>query len=147
VAGAPDPRAVAIRFWTSVHEGWFRATDGRVLNRTLGMPVVMLTTTGHRTGRPRTVMLTSPVQQGESVVLVASNAGGTAHPAWFVNVRHNPRVEVTMDGRRRAMDARVLSDEERERVWPLVVAAYEGYATYQDRTARSIPLVVLDPAG
>jgi deazaflavin-dependent oxidoreductase (nitroreductase family) len=127
------------------HERLFRATKGRVGGKAFGMPVVMLTTTGRKSGKPRTTMLTSPVQQGDSVVLVASYGGDPRHPAWFLNLRDRPDVEVTMAGRTRKMRARVASAEEKEALWPQVTSAYKGYAGYQRRTERDIPLVILEP--
>lgn len=110
------------------------------------MPVVELTTTGRKTGRPRTVMLTSPVRDGDAIVVVASRGGDEHHPAWFLNLRDNPDVEVaTKDAPRRPMRARVATPDERERLWPRVTADHENYAGYQSRTDREIPLVLLEP--
>ena len=135
----------AARFWTSLHEAAFRASNGLLFNRLGGMPVVMLTTTGRRSGRPRTTMLTAPVRDGERLVLVASYGGDDRHPAWFLNVRAHPQVEVLMDGRARRMRARVASAEEKAALWPRVTAAARNYAQYQRQTARDIPLVILEP--
>ena len=90
-------------------------------------------------------MLTSPLQEDGRVVLVASYGGDDRHPAWFLNLRDHPSVEVTTGGRRRTMKARVASSEERARLWPEVVQAYSGYGQYQTRTSREIPLVILEP--
>ncbi len=109
------------------------------------MPVVQLTTIGRKSGQPRTVMLTSPVHDDDRVVLVASYGGDDRHPAWFLNLRDNPKVELTMEGRRRRMRARVASTDEKAELWPRVVAGYRGYAQYQTRTRRDIPLVILEP--
>jgi deazaflavin-dependent oxidoreductase (nitroreductase family) len=133
------------RFWTGVHESIFRATNGRVLGHALGMPVVMLTTTGRKTGLKRTKMLTSPVQEGENLILVASYGGDDRHPTWFLNLRDNPDVEVTTMGQTRRMRAQVASAEERARLWPEVTGRYGGYGRYQQRTEREIPLVILKP--
>lgn len=133
------------RFWTGVHRTIFVATQGRVLGHTAGMPVVMLTTTGRRSGKPRQTMLTSPVQNGDSLVLVASYGGDNRHPAWFLNLRDNPEVTATTRGKTRKMRARVASAEEKDELWPRVVAAYRGYGQYKKRTDRDIPLVVLEP--
>src|SRR5215211_6497433 len=123
----------AARFWTSLHEAAFRASNGLLFNRLGGMPVVMLTTTGRRSGRPRSTMLTAPVRDGERLVLVASYGGDDRHPAWF------------LDGRARRMRARVASAEEKAALWPRVTAAARNYAQYQRQTARDIPLVILEP--
>jgi len=130
---------------TGLHRAVFSATNGRVFGRFGKMPVVMLTTTGRKSGRRRTTMLTSPVQEDGRVVLVASYGGDDRHPAWFLNLRDHPSVEVTTGGRRRTMKARVASSEERARLWPEVVQAYSGYGQYQTRTSREIPLVILEP--
>jgi deazaflavin-dependent oxidoreductase (nitroreductase family) len=135
----------AARFWTGLHEAAFRASNGLLFNRLGGMPVVMLTTTGRKSGRPRTTMLTAPVRDGERLVLVASYGGDDRHPAWFRNLRANPHVAVLMDGRARRMRARVATPEEKAALWPRVTAAAWNYAQYQRQTARDIPLVLLEP--
>jgi deazaflavin-dependent oxidoreductase (nitroreductase family) len=134
------------RWMTGLHEIVFRSSNGMLLNRVFGMPVVMLTTTGRKTGRKRTTMLTSPVQEGDSVVLVASYGGDDRHPTWFLNLRDNPDVEVMMLGERRRMKARVASAPEKDRLWRGVTSSYGGYAQYQRSTRRDIPLVILEPA-
>ena len=142
---AQEWKDAVARFWTGMHEAVFRASNGLMFNRFFGMPVVMLTTTGRKSGRPRTTMLTSPVQDGDRLVLVASYGGDDRHPAWFLNLRDNPQVEVMMDGRTRRMRARVASREEKAALWPRITAAYWAYAQYQQQTARDIPLVILEP--
>jgi len=128
---------------TAIHQAIFDASGGAVLGRTAGMPVVKLTTTGRKSGRARTTMLTSPVQQGDDLVLVASWGGDDRHPQWFQNLVANPDVEVTSGGATRKMRARVATNDEKAALWPKVVAAYSGYAGYQKRTERDIPLVIL----
>ena len=130
---------------TGIHKAIFRASRGRVLGRAGGMPVIQLTTTGRRSGQPRTTMLTSPVGDGDTMVLVASYGGDDRHPAWFLNLRDNPDVEVTTEGRTRRMTARIASPEEKVQLWPRVTAAYKGYGGYQEKTTRDIPLVILSP--
>ena len=133
------------RFWTGLHEAAFRASNGLLFNRIGGMPVVLLTTTGRKSGRPRSTMLTVPVQDGERLVLVASYGGDDRHPSWFLNLRDNPHVEVLLDGRTRRMRARVASTEEKAALWPRITAVAWNYAQYQRQTARDIPLVILEP--
>jgi deazaflavin-dependent oxidoreductase (nitroreductase family) len=128
-----------------LHRTVFRLSKGRIANRGAGMPVVMLTTTGRKSGKPRTSMLTSPVQDGDRIVLVASNGGDDRQPAWLLNLRDHPEVEVTMEGTTRPMTARIASSDEKAELWPRVVAAHKGYADYQRRTDRDIPLVILTP--
>jgi deazaflavin-dependent oxidoreductase (nitroreductase family) len=130
----------------TVHRSLFSASKGRVLGKVAGMTVVLLTTTGRKSGQRRTTMLTSPVFDNTRVVLVASYGGDDRDPTWFLNLRANPNVEVVMEGSTRAMVARVASDEEKRELWPQVTAKYKGYAGYQEKTDRQIPLVILEPA-
>lgn len=128
-----------------LHRSIVRSTGGRIGGTGFGMPVVILTTTGRKSGKSRTVMLTTPVHDDDRIVLVASYGGDDRHPAWFLNVRDNPDVELEMKGTKRAMRAHVASTEERAQLWPEVVSAYKGYGQYQKRTEREIPLVILEP--
>ena len=127
------------------HRGLMKLTGGRVGWQAGSMPVVELTTTGRKSGQPRTVLLTSPVQEGSTYVVVASRGGDDQHPAWFLNLRDNPDVEVTTRGEKRRMRARVADPAERARLWPLVTADHKNYAGYQKKTDREIPLVLLEP--
>ncbi|MBA3268322.1 MAG: nitroreductase family deazaflavin-dependent oxidoreductase [Acidimicrobiia bacterium] len=141
----PKSKDIFLRAVNVLHRNVFRLSKGRIANRGLGMPVVELTTTGRKSGRTRTVMLTSPVQEGERLVIVASKGGDDRHPDWFLNLRDQPRVDVRMDGATQSMNARIATSAEKAELWPKVVAAYKGYAQYQKRTERDIPLVILEP--
>ncbi|MET9023005.1 nitroreductase/quinone reductase family protein [Actinopolymorpha sp. NPDC004070] len=134
------------RLATGVHRAVFRATKGRVLGRTLGMPVVDLITVGRRSGQERSTILAVPVVDGDRLVLVASFGGDDRDPAWYLNLRAHPVVRVTGLGTTRTMRARTASEEERAALWPRIVNSYKGYANYQTRTRRRIPVVVLEPA-
>lgn len=130
----------------TVHRVVMQLTGGRLGWRLAGMPVLELTTRGRRSGEPRSVMLTSPVQLGESFVVVASRGGDDHDPAWFQNLKEEPRVLVARrGGPPQRMIARVATSTERERLWPWVTQKYSAYAAYQKRTDREIPLVLLDP--
>ena len=123
------------------------ATGGRVGWRALGMPVVQLTTKGRRTGQERTSMLTSPYQEGDNIILVASRGGDDRNPAWFLNLRDNPEVTVAVGGSSpRRMKAEVAGSDERARLWPMIIKDHANYAGYQKKTDREIPVVVLVPA-
>ncbi len=129
----------------ALHRGALKLSGGRVGWTLAGMAAVELTTTGRKSGRPRTVMLTSPHRDGDAIVVVASRGGDDHHPAWFLNVRTNPDVEVrTEAGPARAMTARPASAEERGRLWPIIIAAQPRYASYQARTEREIPVVLIE---
>jgi deazaflavin-dependent oxidoreductase (nitroreductase family) len=135
-----------LKLANSLHRGLVRISGGRLGWTGAGMPVVELTTTGRKSGQPRSVMLTSPLQEGSAMVVVASRGGDDQHPAWFLNLRDNPDVEVAMKGRpKQRMRARVADPEERARLWPKVIADHKNYAGYQTKTQREIPLVLLEP--
>ena len=128
------------------HQGVLKLTGGRFGWRAGGMPVIELTTTGRKSGEPRSVILTSPIQDGDTYVVVASRGGDDRHPAWLLNLESNPDVEVAAAGKpKQPMRARVATAEERSALWPRVTAKYRGYAGYQEKTSREIPLVLLEP--
>jgi deazaflavin-dependent oxidoreductase (nitroreductase family) len=130
----------------ATHRILLGVSGGRVGWEAMGMPVLELTTIGRRSGEPRSVMLTSPLRDGESMVIVASRGGDDRHPAWFHNLSAEPKVEVAVKGGpKQTMIARVATPEERARLWPQVVEKFTNYAGYQKRTEREIPLVLLDP--
>lgn len=133
--------------FTDFHRTVFLASKGRIAGQLIGMPVVMLTTTGRKSGKHRHSMLTSPLEVGDSVVLVASYGGDDRHPTWLLNLREHPQVEATMRGVRRQMTARIATGDERADLWARLTAAHANYAAYQTKTDREIPVVVLDPAG
>jgi len=130
---------------TRVHRLFFTVSKGRVSGQMFGLPVIELVTVGRRSGKERSTMLTVPVVDGDQLVLVASYGGDDRHPAWYLNLRARPEVRVTMAGTTRAMAARTATDEERATLWPRITAHYSGYAAYQKRTDRQIPVVVLEP--
>jgi deazaflavin-dependent oxidoreductase (nitroreductase family) len=140
------PSDALFKVLNAVHRPLFRLSKGKIGGRGLGMPVVVLTTTGRKTGAKRSVMLTSPLQLGESLVLVASRGGDDQNPAWLYNLEADPTVEIELDGRTRPMRARVADAAERAELWPRIVADHSNYASYQTKTDREIPVVVLDPA-
>jgi deazaflavin-dependent oxidoreductase (nitroreductase family) len=139
------PSDFALKAMNGAHRLIIRASGGR-LGYEFGMPVLELTTTGRKSGQPRSVMLTSPLSDGDSIVVVASRGGDDHHPAWFLNLRDNPAVEVSLKGGpTQQMTARVAGPEERARLWPEIARKYRNYAGYQKKTEREIPLVLLDP--
>ena len=139
------PSDFALKTMNSFHRGVLKLSGGRLGWQAAGMQVIDLTTTGRKSGQPRSVMLTSPLQEGSTIVVVASRGGDDTHPAWFLNLRDNPEVEVTIKGEKRRMLAHVANAEQRARLWPLVTAKYKNYAGYQTKTDREIPLVLLEP--
>jgi deazaflavin-dependent oxidoreductase (nitroreductase family) len=140
------PSDAVLKTMNGLHRAVLRLSGGRFGWRAGGMPVLELTTTGRKSGQRRSVMLTSPVQEGDAIVIVASRGGDDHHPAWFLNLRDDPGVEVRWKGgARTAMRARIAAPDERARLWPLVVERYGNYGGYQRKTDREIPLVILEP--
>ena len=142
--------AVAIRrngvtelFWRA-HTAVFRLTGGRIGGKMMGMPVLLLTTTGRRSKTPRTVALMH-VEDGPRFVVIASNAGEDRHPAWWLNLQADPVATVERRDTTTRVRAREATGEERERLWARAVAIYDGYTAYAARTRRHIPVVVLEP--
>jgi deazaflavin-dependent oxidoreductase (nitroreductase family) len=140
------PSDLVLKTMNTVHRGLMKATGGRVGWKLGDMPVVELTTIGRKSGQPRSVLLTSPLQEGTAVVVVASRGGDDQHPAWFLNLRDHPDVQVALNGGpRQPWRARVANAEERARLWPQVASKHKNYAGYQTKTEREIPLVLLEP--
>jgi deazaflavin-dependent oxidoreductase (nitroreductase family) len=141
-----NARDLLIKAVTRLHESVYRLSGGRLANRGSGMPVLMLTTTGRKSGQRRTTMLTAPLREEGRIVIVASKGGDDRHPDWFLNLRADPRVEVTLDGETRPMTAHITSPDEKAQLWPRIVADHANYGGYQRKTDRDIPVVVLEPA-
>jgi len=129
---------------SALHTRLFRMTNGRVGRRLVNNDMLLLTTTGRRTGAPRTVPLLY-LRAGESLVVVASWGGRADHPLWYENLREEPTVTVQVLSETSSRLARTATEEERTEWWPRVLDAYAGYADYQSRTEREIPIVFLDP--
>ena len=124
------------------HRVLLKLTGGRLGWRVGRMPVLQLTTTGRRSGIRRSVMLTSPHRENGLFVIVASKGGEDTHPAWFLNLLENPQVVVTVEGGVASkMIARVVSPEERARLWPIIIGKHVNYARYQATTDREIPAI------
>lgn len=143
-----NPPDLALKAMNAGHRLLIRLTGGKVGYSAMGMPVVELTTTGRRSGEPRTVLLTAPVHGDGAYVVVASRGGDDRHPAWFLNLRADPDVEVAVQGGERVpMRARIAGPDERAQLWPRIAGEYRNYAGYQRSTDREIPLVHLEPRG
>lgn len=125
-----------------MHRFWYRISGGRVGGK-LEMPVLLLTTTGRKTGKERIWPLYHLVD-GDSFVVIASNAGEGRHPAWFLNLQADPQVSVQVGNEKYEVTAREAQGEERERLWKRAVAESPGYETYRTRTTRRIPVVLLE---
>jgi len=142
------PSDLVLKSMNQIHRTVLALTRGRLGWSAGSMPVLELTTTGRKSGQKRSVMLTSPIQEGDAIVVVASRGGDDVHPAWFLNLQADPDVDVSFKGApAEPMTAHVATAEERDRLWPQVTADYKNYAAYQKKTQREIPLVVLTPSG
>lgn len=127
------------------HTAVYRATGGRIGHRVPGAPpMLLLDHVGAKSGAKRTSPLVY-VRDGENVVLVASKGGYPKNPGWFYNLKANPDTEVQVGSQHRLVHARIANPEERKRLWPMALKTYGGYADYQKRTEREIPLVILEP--
>jgi F420H(2)-dependent quinone reductase len=132
-----------VRFLSRLHRAVFAATGGRIGRRLVGNDMLLLTTTGRRTGKPHTVPLLY-LRDGDRYVVIASFGGRPYHPAWYLNLMAEPSVEVQIGSRRFGGSASTASPEERSAWWPRIARAYRGYSEYAKRTDRTIPVVFID---
>lgn len=135
-------RPAAIRAMSRTHRAVYRLSGGRLLGRVAGMPVLMLTTTGRRSGRARTTPLTY-FEVGDEVAIVASNGGEDSPPRWWLNLQAEPHATIAIEGRCEQVTARPASAAEHAALWPVITATHPGYAAYARRTTRPIPVVLL----
>lgn len=137
-------RDATARRLSSLHTFLFRASGGRIGHRLIDNDMLLLTTTGHRSGSRHTVPLLY-LSSGAMLVVIASWGGRPDHPHWYQNLLHDPRATVELRGEAYDVVARTATREEKEKWWPRITEAYAGYSTYQARTERDIPVVFLDP--
>jgi deazaflavin-dependent oxidoreductase (nitroreductase family) len=149
-----SPATRKIIKWMSTANTWlYRKSNGRVgktwrVGSALrhGVPVCLVTTTGRKSGQPRTVPLLH-MADGDRVVLVASQGGLPENPQWYRNLQSDPNVEVQFGRNTRRMVAHTADDAERAQLWPRLTALYAEFDNYQAWTERTIPVVVCKPAG
>lgn len=122
----------------------YRLTDGRFGGSVQGLRVLLLTTTGRKTGKRRTTPLGFFEHEG-GYVIIASNAGFDTHPAWFHNLKSNPRAAIEIGRRRVEVTAEIAGPEARSRLWARLMELAPSYGYYTERTRREIPMVVLRP--
>ena len=140
------PSDLALKTMNALHRVMLKASFGKLGYSAMNMPVLELTTKGRKSGQMRSVMLTSPYQEGDVLAIVASRGGDDTHPAWFLNLRDDPAVEVSLQGGpKRTMVATIADADERARLWPLITKDHKNYAGYQSKTDREIPVVLLTP--
>ena len=135
---------VVVKWMSRVNTALFRATRGRLGARFLGgEQVLLLTTRGKKSGKPRTVPLIY-IEHGAALVVVASKGGWPEHPLWYSNLVADPNVEVQIGERRQSRRARTATDDEHKLLWPQLCQVYPPYQDYQDVTDRRIPVVMLE---
>jgi len=135
----------AVRIMNSVVMFLYRASGGSVAARMQKAPIMLLTTTGSKSGKPRTNPVLFIVD-GADLATVASAGGAEKNPSWFVNLMRTPEATVKIKRETRKVRARKASPDERARLWPRLAAAYMTYNDYAKKTKREIPVVILSPA-
>jgi F420H(2)-dependent quinone reductase len=132
-----------VRFW-KMHERIYQSTNGLIGSRLLGMPVLLLTTTGRNSGIARTSPLLY-LKHDKDVIVVASYAGEPKHPSWFLNLRAHPQVVIQMKDVCLDVFATEAEGQKRDMLWRKKTDMYPNYSQYQNRVERCIPVVILSP--
>jgi len=126
------------------HVKAYRETDGEVGYLWNGVPILLLTTTGRRSGQPRTTPLIF-ARDGDDYLVVASMGGAPQHPKWYLNLVADPQAEIQVNADHNAVTARSATPDEKPRLWDIVREQWPNYDVYQSRTDRDIPVVILTP--
>ncbi len=140
--GKPPPRWL-LKLLTKINIFVYGISGGKLMNKLQGMPIVMVTMTGAKSGRTIKIPLMY-VRHESGFILVASQGGMPKHPAWYFNLQANPSIQITHDGKTRDYSARQVSDEEKAALWPTCVEYYPDYEIYQQRTERNIPVFLCE---
>jgi deazaflavin-dependent oxidoreductase (nitroreductase family) len=143
-AGKPPPKWV-LKSFTRVNVWVYRLSGGRLMNKLGPDPICLITMTGAKSGKQRTIPLMY-VPYGEGVLLVASQGGMPKHPVWYLNRVAHPTIVVEQGGKRKKLTARIAEKAEKEQLWPLCVEHYAPYEEYRHRTERDIPVFVCEPS-
>ena len=135
-----------IRTISKIHGYIYRISRGRVGKQLGKVAILLLTTTGRKSGKKRSVPLTA-IPYGAKYILVASFGGSPVHPAWLINIRQNPAVNIRVGSIVKQAKASIIetTDTGYEEMWEKAIATYEGYANYKRATSRHIPIVVITP--
>ncbi len=138
------PARLALKLGSGVHSGVYRATGGKLFGRMGNSPILLLNTTGRKSGKRRTSPLLY-VMDGEDFVIIASKGGAPTHPAWYLNLKADPDASVEVGDREVRVRAEEADPEEKVRLWQKMVEMYPTYDDYQRKTKREIPLLILHP--
>jgi F420H(2)-dependent quinone reductase len=142
---AYTPAIAAAQKWvTKLHVAAYRATEGKIGGRLMNSPVLLLLTTGRKSGKERTTPLLF-LRDGVNYIMVASNGGTAGDPAWWLNLQKDPEAIVEVGGRTLRVRAEEVKGEEKRRLWTRLVETYPLYESYQRRTDREIPVILLRP--
>jgi F420H(2)-dependent quinone reductase len=134
----------ALRVIGKLNVPLYRATGGRLMGKVSNAPVLLLTTTGRRSGATRTAPVLY-VRDGDALIVIGSNAGNERPPAWSLNLQANPRAEVQIGAKRQPVIARLAAEPERGWLWRRMNEEYSGFEDYKRHTRREIPVFVLEP--
>ena len=137
------PANLLFRIVGGIHRRVYLLTGGKVGGRIGKLPVLLLTTTGRKSGQPRTQPL-AYAKAGDGYAVIASKGGAAQHPLWYLNLRANPLAEVRVGRQAWKVRARDAQGEERERLWHALMDLHPGYDRYARKTSRQIPVVVLE---
>jgi deazaflavin-dependent oxidoreductase (nitroreductase family) len=129
--------------WVAEHIRRYVASDGKSGHEWSGVNTLLLTTVGRKTGKLRRTALIYG-QDGDRYVVVGSKGGSPNHPAWYLNLRDNPEVHLQVGPKKLVARARTATAEERQRLWELMASIWPDYESYQKRTSRQIPVVLLE---
>lgn len=129
-------------FW-ALHLKLYQWSSGRIGHTLRGLPVLLLTTRGKKTGQLRTKALMY-LPHGESFVVIASNLGKEDHPAWWYNLQAEPKASVQIKSEHFSVNAREAQEHEREAIWQALAEKTPDYEQYRSWTSRRIPLVILE---
>ena len=142
--GKPPPRWV-LKLFTRINVWVYQLSKGKLMNTLAGDPICLITMTGAKTGRQRTIPLMY-VPHGDAILLVASQGGMPKHPVWYHNLVAHPEIIAEQGGKKRKLIARIAEGEEKKELWPICVKYYADYEIYQQRTSREIPVFICEPA-
>lgn len=140
--GKPPPHWV-LKIFTKINVFVYKLSGGRLMNKLDGMPIVLVTMKGARSGRTITIpLMYVPHERG--FILVASQGGAPKHPAWYHNLVKNPEIAITHEGQTRKLTARRVDEDEKTSLWPTCIEYYPPYEQYQKRTERKIPVFLCE---
>ena len=137
-------RSTKLNAFTALHVFFYKLSGGRIGGRFRGARVLLLSTTSRKTGKRRTSPLLYIID-GKNLAVVASNGGRDSYPSWWTNLKKSPDAEIQIKKEKKKVTAEQASDDEKERLWPLLTRMYPTYDDYQKKTTRKIPVVVLKP--